>query len=1152
MLSAKVSDLLNIQHRFLRSTHLTRDFKDPSALEHYILTKQTQLTLERIAAGLAPNSGQRAWRITGDYGSGKSSFALVLAHLFSWKRSTLPATLKDAIDFDKIGVQPPQLLPVLVTGTRETLSFSLLQALYSAMKDLFRQEKEPDILVYLQECLANNEVDITDAKILGLLQETAAYLVNAGKATGILITLDELGKFLEFAALHPDRQDIYLLQQLAEVADRSGKHPLFVIGLLHQSFHAYADQLSQSAQKEWEKVSGRFEEILFGQSLDQLVGLTVDALGIREDRLPTDIVQQAIQSINVTHHLGWYGFATSLEYLRDKAARMYPLHPTVLPVLIKIFTRFGQNERSLFSFLLSHEPFGLQDFAERGIVSDQFYRLHHLYDYTRATFGHHIGLQSHHNHWQLIESIISNFHSDDEHSLYILKTIALLNLVDDTRLLASRQAIELAVGSEAVETQRSTEEVLQELHQKKHIIYYRGSAGGYCLWPYTSINLDKAYNDACRAVPPQPKVSLLIQNYLEKRPLVARRHYITTGTLRYFDILYVPVNELSTTIATKVLGAVGRIVIPLYETQEERLNALEFAQSPLLERYPEILIAISQPLGDIAGLLQEVQRWQWISENIPELVNDIYASEEVIRQLTFSKNMLEKRIQSSLGVQQSIGSMENVQWFRQTCAINISDRRSLLAYLSDICDDVYSKAPRLSNELVNRDSLSSAAAAARLRLIELILTSHSKPMLGLDPALKPPEMSIYLSLCKKTGLHQETSKGWAFVEPEQDICNIRPAFQRIWQLLEDQKDHCISIAAIFNELRKPPYGVRDGLVPIFLAVFAVMYEQDVAFYENGSFLQNTSGHDFRRLIKAPDSFEVQFYQVSGPRAELFETLRTMLEIPLPEDRQAKLLDIVRPLFTFAARLPEYTRKTQNVSSNALAIRKVLLTAREPAPFLFRDLPDACGFVPFEMETKEISLVSQFVEVLKHAIEELRSAYSGLLQRIKQKLLNTFDIPNHQFRTILASRSKAIAIKISEPRLKAFCFRLMDTTLPEAEWLEALGSFVCSKIPSSWTDIDEQRLEIELSQLCSWFHRVEATLFNEYQYEYGSAVIHLAVTTSDGREIDQVLYVEPDEVKEAEELQKKISDILDKNGRIGFFAASRVLWQMLSQSKEKED
>ena len=90
MLETKISDLFETQYRFLRSIHLDRDFEDPSVLESYILTEQVRLMLKRIATGLSPNSGQRAWRITGDYGSGKSSFALVLAHLLSKKQNYLP------------------------------------------------------------------------------------------------------------------------------------------------------------------------------------------------------------------------------------------------------------------------------------------------------------------------------------------------------------------------------------------------------------------------------------------------------------------------------------------------------------------------------------------------------------------------------------------------------------------------------------------------------------------------------------------------------------------------------------------------------------------------------------------------------------------------------------------------------------------------------------------------------------------------------------------------------------------------------------------------------------------------------------------------------------------------------------------------------
>ena len=75
----RISDLFNIGNRFLRSTHLERDFEDPSALLGYVVTDFTRSCLGRVANGLEPRSGQRAWRMTGDYGAGKSSFALLCA-----------------------------------------------------------------------------------------------------------------------------------------------------------------------------------------------------------------------------------------------------------------------------------------------------------------------------------------------------------------------------------------------------------------------------------------------------------------------------------------------------------------------------------------------------------------------------------------------------------------------------------------------------------------------------------------------------------------------------------------------------------------------------------------------------------------------------------------------------------------------------------------------------------------------------------------------------------------------------------------------------------------------------------------------------------------------------------------------------------------
>ena len=65
----RIANLFDIKSRFLRSAHLERDFDDPTALAAYVPTDFIQSCLSRIAEGLKPRSGRRAWRMTGDYGS---------------------------------------------------------------------------------------------------------------------------------------------------------------------------------------------------------------------------------------------------------------------------------------------------------------------------------------------------------------------------------------------------------------------------------------------------------------------------------------------------------------------------------------------------------------------------------------------------------------------------------------------------------------------------------------------------------------------------------------------------------------------------------------------------------------------------------------------------------------------------------------------------------------------------------------------------------------------------------------------------------------------------------------------------------------------------------------------------------------------------
>jgi len=125
---SKIADAFSVRARYLRSAHIERDFNDPSALNGYVVTPEIQRCLNRMAQGLSDKSGQRAWRITGDYGSGKSSFALLLAHLFAGRDGDLPSQLRRSINFSQIKSNRPQLIPVLITGSREPLGIAIVRA----------------------------------------------------------------------------------------------------------------------------------------------------------------------------------------------------------------------------------------------------------------------------------------------------------------------------------------------------------------------------------------------------------------------------------------------------------------------------------------------------------------------------------------------------------------------------------------------------------------------------------------------------------------------------------------------------------------------------------------------------------------------------------------------------------------------------------------------------------------------------------------------------------------------------------------------------------------------------------------------------------------------------------------------------------------
>lgn len=1150
----KINAVLDPQKRFMRSVQLDRDFRDEEALSGYVLTDHSREALARIVSGVRPKSGQRAWRITGNYGAGKSSFALLLSHWFAGHAGKLPKAIKRELPYKQVLGTKPSVIPILVTGSREPIARAVAAGITESLAPLYPVGRRPDFLKKLGKCQRQDAENLSDRDVLNALKAASQSIIADGKGSGLLLVIDELGKFLEFATMHPERQDIYLLQRLAETASRSRENPVYLVALLHQGFHEYADALPEVAQREWEKVAGRFEEILFDQPLEQLATLIGAALNVHLDKLPAGVKYDARNAMNSALDVGWYGAAPPTSRLLEDACKIFPLHPIVLPVLARFFRRFGQNERSLFSFLLSNEPFGVRAFAEGALQASPFYKLHHFYDYVRANFGHRLAVRSYRSHWNQIDSIIQSYVTSSELEMEILKTVGILNLLDADDLRPTQEMLETTiVAPENAKLRSRVSRTLKKLQSETGILHRRGRAGGFCLWSYTSVNLELAYERANDAIPNMAKASSRIKDYVETRPIVARRHYIQTGNLRYFTVNYVPVDAAPKVLDEEDYQGDGALIVLLCDTEEERKRAVKLARQCKGNPANSAIVAVPPPLSNLAGVIAEAERWEWVARNTTELENDRYAFEEVSRQERAAKTALANRLATFVGLHHFTGET-SLECFHAGTRLEIESGRDLLENLSTICDHLYDKAPQIKNELVNRRFLSTAAATARMRLIERILEHPHEPLLGMEATKKPPEMSMYLSVLAAAHLHRETSNGWCISPPDKqnDPCRLLPAWQQMDDVLQKEADARVTVSDVFAELRRVPWGVRDGILPILLAAYVVANRDRVALYEDGTFCPIVRGEEFMRLVKAPGTFEIQYCRADAVRLEVLRELRQVLSKNTngeKDEQETAVLDVVRPICVFVASLPEYVRSTTTLSDEAIAARKAVLAAHDPTRLLFYELPAACGLAPIITEDKEKDHRAQtavFVRKLESILSELRMAYPQLLDRIRNEMKIALDLPSdtNSLRQTIGERARTVLAGISEPRLKAFALRLADNDLADTQWVESLGSFLAKRPPSKWNDTDEGKFQHQLAVLSTRFTRVEGMLFEKGVRGENSTGVRITLTTSEGEERDRVMHTKDTDETALSEIEAEIQQILSSKGKLGLVAASRVLWNSL--------
>ena len=484
MTACSIASRIAIRRRYVRSVDLARDVDDPDALDGYVVTPSVRDAAIRILAGLSPESRQRAFRVVGPYGTGKSAFGVFLAQLLrELGHGPATALLSDATGGS---VDVTAWKPVIVAGRRVSFARELLRVVIrdgkqgsgAAVGDLGARSQS-----MMDRAGALDAQAVTE-----LVAEIAAEL-RALTGQGLLLLIDEMGRFLEHTATNIETEDPSIFQLLAERSGGRAGVDLAVVGFMHHRFADYVAGMGGWIEAEWSRSSERYEELSFRGSTEQ--SLFMLARAIESTQPHTDAVQRRAEDI--------YGqavdrglFAVPREDVVQIAPNLYPLHPAAVAALAWAIRRFGQNERSLFGCLQSLEPASLKRFVHATIyAADKWYRVPSVFDHLAATVSEVPG-GDRARRWSLAFDALAGAADLSPEHVEILKAVALVGVLEPIPGLVA-DAATIAWCQDVDEAR--VQPLLEEL-ASRNLIYQRPHRGDYSLWSSSSVDLLHWLNEA--------------------------------------------------------------------------------------------------------------------------------------------------------------------------------------------------------------------------------------------------------------------------------------------------------------------------------------------------------------------------------------------------------------------------------------------------------------------------------------------------------------------------------------------------------------------------------------------------------------------------------------------------------------------------------
>ena len=1040
----------------------------------YIVTENAKLVAGNIVNSF--NSGHHSFSIIGTYGTGKSSFILALE--------------------DDLANGNNKLVKKGVLGSVKGFDFLNIVGDYAPLGRLL-----------------SHKIGTLDENPINALNTYYQSIRKQNKF--LVIVVDEFGKILEHAANNNPEKELYFLQKLSEFVNVPSRS-IILLTTLHQNFGSYAAKLTETQRNEWHKVKGRFQEIVFVEPVEQLLSLTAKRLNTQ-----CQLSKGEELSLSLLYDLGVRSKIVSRNLGYKTAESLYPLDTISAVCLTLAIQKYGQNERSLFSFLSAKGVGSINDFkstpsATYNVAMVYDYLTYHFYSAITETNADSMG-------WRSLSVAIERIEGSNldgviiKACLKLTKTIGLINMFfngivldDDFLITYGENALGLT----------NTQELIKTLISHK-IVRFAKYKSQYILFEGTNIDMEEELYKAASIVP-TPTLSVEeIAPYISQKAAIASASYYRNGTPRYFE--YRITNEPTVIEPTGDIDGFIHLVFPLSDNESEVI-AMSASASAGASIY-----GYFKNTDKIVKHLYEIKKLQYVIDNVA--FDDRVAKSEFENQKNYETQKLNDALNASL-----TSDSDNIVWYYNGNPQCIKSVRDFNKLLSRVCDEVYFKAPIIRNELFNRQKLSSAISLARVNLLDAMLNHSDEENFGIEAF--PPEKTIYFTLFRDSGIHRKDENGnWILGAPTSD--KVKTLWDASIKFVNSSVDKQKKLTELVKILKSAPYKLKQGVIDFWIPIFLYINQQDFALYNNGTFVLSINKEVFELMQKRLNDFSLKAFKVSGVKLEFFKRYRQFLRKDDTVGVYAdSLTETVKPFFHFYRGLNNYAKITRKFDNAYTAkFRDVLSNAQDPAKTFFEDLPAALGYKDLNSD----EFIQQYLDLIRRAVRELNSCYDNLIDRIEEKIVEHLGLPSDyiEYKEILEERYKTIDSHILTPKTRSFLDRILAPSESKREFIEKLAIVINDKRLDETKDSDESMLVHQILHVLSELERYSA--IGVSTSNDGSEAFSFELASNKGDFSKSQTYRLPkNKVKEANETASKIESLLTDDDELNICILLKLL------------